>query len=222
MSMETTDHTLKIAVVDDHRLYRSGLVNLIHSLGKEFEVIMEAPNGKEFLAMLSDETLPDLVILDLDMPVMNGFDTAKSLAGLYPGLPLLIISMLEDEASMIRMLKVGVRGYLSKDVEPDELKTALLAIASKGYHYTDVLTGKLIMALSGNTPPEKGVQLNDRELQFLELCCSEFTYKEIADQMFLSPKTIDGYRAALFEKLDVRSRVGLVLYAIRNRIFNAS
>ncbi|OFZ67636.1 MAG: DNA-binding response regulator [Bacteroidetes bacterium RIFCSPHIGHO2_02_FULL_44_7] len=208
---------LRIAVVDDHRLYRKGLINLIGSLGEHFKVLLEAGNGQEFIEQLATSEQPDLVILDVEMPVMDGIETATYLQFNFPALPILVISMIEDEGTLIRMLKLGVKGYLSKDVEPAELKEALLSISQKGYYYTDLLTGKLILSLNADTTPTQ--LLNDRELRFIELCCSEYTYKEIADLMFLSPKTIDGYRAVLFEKLGVKSRVGLVLHAIKNGLF---
>jgi DNA-binding NarL/FixJ family response regulator len=213
--------TLNLAVVDDHTLYRRGLVNLIQSLGDLFVVQWEFANGKDFLDALQDNVRPDLVLLDIDMPVMNGFETAAFLKEHYPKLPILVVSMLDDEATLIRMLKLGVRGLLSKDVEPEELKMALQAISDKGFYYTDTLTGQLIHAL--NHPPLAAESLlNEREQEFIVLCCSELTYKEIADKMCLSPKTIDGYRAALFEKLEIKSRVGLVLYAIREGIFHVA
>ena len=127
--------------------------------------------------------------------------------------------MLQDETTLIRMLKLGIKGYLGKDVEPAELKNALLSIHNKGFHYTDAFTGRLIAVLQSDGENDPAVSImNDRELTFLKMCCSEMTYKEIADKMCLSPKTIDGYRANLFEKLEAKSRVGLVLYAIKNGI----
>lgn len=209
----------KLAVVDDHRLYRRGLINLIHSLGEEFSVEWEFGNGKEFTDALNEGALPDLVILDVHMPVMNGFETTAYLGTHFPQLPVLVVSMLDDEATLIRMLKLGVRGLLSKDVEPQELYSAINSILQKGFYYTDALTGQLIHALHAPDGAKTDLLLNEREESFILLCCSELTYKEIADRMCLSPKTIDGYRAALFEKLDVKSRVGLVLYAIRTGIF---
>jgi DNA-binding NarL/FixJ family response regulator len=150
---------------------------------------------------------------------MNGYETSKELQKKYPNMKVLVITMVEDEQSLIKMLKHGIRGYLSKDVEPDELKKALDTIAMKGYYYTDHLTGKLIHAIRDNEQQKDPVQnLNEREMKFLQLACSEYTYKEIADIMCLSIKTIDGYRNALFEKLQAKSRVGLVLYAIRNNL----
>ncbi|PCJ29908.1 MAG: DNA-binding response regulator [Moraxellaceae bacterium] len=216
---------IQIAVVDDHKLFRAGLINLVLSLGDEFQIQLQANHGQELLDILEkiktdpNESLPNLIILDVDMPIMDGFETAEHLKTLYPEIKILVLTMLQDETTLIRMLKLGIKGYLGKDVEPAELKNALLEIHSKGFHYTDAFTGRLIAVLQSDGENDPAVSLmNDRELTFLKHCCSEMTYKEIAALMFLSPKTIDGYRASLFEKLEAKSRVGLVLYAIKNGI----
>jgi DNA-binding NarL/FixJ family response regulator len=216
---------IQIAVVDDHKLFRAGLINLVLSLGHEFQIQLQANHGQELLDSLEkinsdpSKSLPDLIILDVDMPIMNGFETAEHLKEFYPDLKVLVLTMLQDETTLIRMLKLGIKGYLGKDVEPAELKNALLSIHNKGFHYTDAFTGRLIAVLQSDGENDPAVSImNDRELTFLKMCCSEMTYKEIADKMCLSPKTIDGYRANLFEKLEAKSRVGLVLYAIKNGI----
>lgn len=207
---------VNIAVVDDHKLFRSGLINLIHSLDLEVIVSIEANNGKELVEFLNRGASPDIVLLDANMPILNGYDTASILQKNYPNIKVLVITMNNDEQSVIKMLKLGVRGYIGKDVEPEELKQALIHIIEKGYYYTDQLTGQLIQALHIPSKPlsDKG-NLSEQELTFIRLACSEDTYSQIADKMFLSPKTIDGYRASVFEKLNIKSRVGLVLYAIK-------
>lgn len=216
---------IQLGVVDDHKLFRAGLINLVLSLGNEFAIQLEANHGQELIDQLEQITadpnknLPDLIILDVDMPIMDGFETAEHLRNFYPDIKILILTMLQDEATLIRMLRLGIKGYLSKDVEPEALKHALLEIYDKGFHYTDAFTGKLISVLQTDQHSDQMKQkMNSRELTFLELCCSEMTYKEIADKMCLSPKTIDGYRASLFEKLEAKSRVGLVLFAVKSGI----
>ncbi len=204
---------VKIAVVDDHTLYRKGLIKLIRSISPELDIFMEASDGKEFIDRLSEDQLPDLAIIDIDMPVMSGFEVAEYLKEHYPSVQVLVVTMLDDEQSLIKMIRAGVKGYLGKDVEPDELKKAIHTISAGQFYYTEALSGKLVDAIRNDNM--EADQLNDREAEFIHYCCSELTYKEIADRMFLSPKTIDGYRANLFERFEVKSRVGLVLFALK-------
>ncbi len=213
--------TLKIAVVDDHILFRKGLISLIQSLDEAFEICMECNNGQEFIAALTQQkNLPDIAILDLNMPQMDGFETAEQLKNRFPSVKTLVLTMDNDEQSLIRMLRLGVKGYLGKDVEPAELHKAIKALHQKGFHYTDILTGRLIQSLVEPSEVEQAIgTLKERELDFIRLACSEDTYERIADKMCVSPKTVDGYRAAVFDKLNVRSRVGLAIYAIKNQLF---
>ncbi len=208
---------IKIAVVDDHNLFRSGLIKLIQSLGSTYKVIIEAKNGRDFINQLSDNSIPDIALVDISMPIMDGFKTAAELQRIYPQIKILIVTMNNDEYSLIRMLKLGVRGYINKDIEPDQLQKALDEMQTKGYYYTDHLTDHLINAIKYPiTKSETKSPLSKRELKFIELACSEDTYEKIADTMRLSAKTIDGYRSSVFEKLNVKSRVGLVMYAMQN------
>lgn len=209
---------INIAIIDDHGLYRKGLIKLIKSLNEDFEVVLESSNGSEFLKGIKIKGPIDLAIVDIEMPGMSGFEIADTLKTNFPKINVLIISMLEDELSLIKMLRLGVKGFLSKDVEPRELKAAIESVAQGNFHHNEAISTKLIKALQSDSPLSATEQLNDRELKFLKHCCSEFTYKEIADKMCLSPKTIDGYRANLFESLGAKSRVGLVMYAIKNGI----
>jgi DNA-binding NarL/FixJ family response regulator len=158
------------------------------------------------------------------MKQMDGFETATWLKEHHPDIKVLALSMYENENAVIGMLRLGVRGYVLKDIRKQELEQALSSLTSKGYYYTELVTGKLIHALNSlheekpGSPLKELVSLNQRETEFLKLACSELTYKDIADKMCLSIHTIDGYRNALFEKLNVKSRVGLVMYAIKNKI----
>ena len=210
----------KIALVDDHSLLRMGLASLVESQGNT--VLFEADDGKEFIKKLDGQDLPHIVLMDINMPEMDGFETTQWLRQNHPGVHVLALSMYDNETSIIRMLKCGAKGYILKDSEPAELKTAIDDIISKGFYYSDLVSGKLMHAinkLDDETDDLKNlVPLNDRETDFLKYACTEMTYKEIADKMFVSPRTIDGYRDALFEKLHVKTRVGLVMYAIKNGI----
>lgn len=210
--MKTDIH---IVIVDDHKLFRKGLVELVRMLDPNFKIIAEFDHGKQLLEGLSVLPVkPDLVILDIDMPVMDGYETLAAIQNQNIDLPALIVTMVDEEASLIRMVKLGARGYLSKEIDPEQLKEAIHAIIHSGYHFTDRLTGRLVAHLQHHTPE---TDLNDRDLNFVRLCCTELTYTEIADQMHLSPKTIDGYRAKLFERFALKSRVGLVLLAVKKK-----
>lgn len=215
---------LKLAVVDDHRLFRKGLITLIDMVSKDCAILFEADNGLDLQQKLDNDNLPDIVLMDVNMPGMDGFESVQWLRANFPSIKVLVVSMIEKEDTIVRMLKLGVKGYLCKDVEPRELSEALHVVANKGFYYTDFLTRKLVHSLQHDDVERKRIppaeMINDRERQFIQLSCSELTYKEIADKMYLSPKTIDGYRNTLFEKLNVKSRVGLVIYAIKNGIVN--
>ena len=214
---------VKLAVVDDHKLFRDGLAELIRGFS-EYEVMIEADNGVDLIAQLKSKGIPEIVLLDINMKEMDGFETAAWLKQHHPEVKILVLSMYENENSIIRMLKAGAKGYVLKDIRKSELQQALSSLVTKGYYYTEMVTGKLIHIINAFDDAESGqamkdmVTLNAKELEFLKLACSEMTYKEVAEKMCLSVHTIDGYRDALFEKLDAKSRIGLVLYAIKNKI----
>lgn len=209
-----------VALVDDHVLLRKGLASLLEEL--DHQVVYQADNGKAFIDKLTGAPLPEVVLLDINMPVMDGYQTAHWLKEHHPDVKVLALSMNDDEHAMIRMLKNGARGYVLKDCEPQELKTAIHALMTKGYYHSEMVTARLIHSLAHmedeGSATKQLMGINDKEIHFLRLACTEMTYKEIADQMGLSPRTVDGYRDALFEKLGIKSRVGLVLFAIKNGI----
>jgi two-component system, NarL family, invasion response regulator UvrY len=208
---------VKIALVDDHVMLRNGLAVLVSNLG--YEVRFECSNGKELISRLNKDNLPDVVLMDINMPEMDGYDTALWLKNNYPLVHVLALSMYDDENAIIRMLKNGARGYIMKESDPLELKRAIDDVMEKGVHYSELVTGKLLHSVYQMDQPDPGLKkmldMSDREIEFLKLASSERTYKEIAEEMHLSPRTIDGYRDSLFEKLSIKSRVGLVLFAIR-------
>jgi two-component system, NarL family, invasion response regulator UvrY len=217
--------TLSIALVDDHIMLRNGLANLIKDMNG-YSVVLESDNGEHFIDGITQKKInPDIVLLDVNMPKMDGFETAKWIRQNLPLSKVLALSMFDDEKSIIKMLRCGAKGYILKDGEPEQLTAALNDVVHKGYHYTDLVNGKLIHAinkLDDDAELEPENKLTPRELEFLKLCCSEMTYKEIANIMFLSVRTVEGYRDNLFEKLNLKTRVGLVLYAIKYKIFTIS
>lgn len=205
---------IQIALVDDHRLFRSGLVSLINSFSG-YTIMFEAANGEELSRKLSPKFKPDIILLDLNMPIMDGTQTARWIRANYPDICIIILSMFEDADKVLNMVKLGVKGYLLKDAEPHEFEQALKKVAQGDLYYPEFVTRHLVNNINRSIEP---VKLNNRELEFLKLAGTELTYKEIADQMCISARTVDGYRDQLFEKLQIKSRVGLVLYAIKNNL----
>ena len=209
-----------IVLADDHVLLRNGLATLLKNLGHK--VLFEACNGKELIACLEPEKLPDIVLMDINMPEMDGYETTHWLKINHPAIKVLALSMYDNETAIIRMLKCGAKGYMLKDSDPAELKIAIQALLNKGFYQSELLSGKLINAMNtiddGETNVKNVLHINEKEIEFLKYTCTELSYKEIAEKMNVSPRTVDHYRDTLFEKLQVKTRVGLVMYAIRNKI----
>ncbi|MFI5132619.1 MAG: response regulator, partial [Chitinophagales bacterium] len=199
-------------------LLRSALAKLINTF-EGYTVVMEADNGKDLTEKIVKNVLPDIVLLDINMPEMDGFETTQWLHKKYPHIKVLTLSMLSDERTIIKIFRLGAKGYLLKNADPKELKEALDAIINKNVYLSEYVSGKLVSGLH-NDPgaDEKSAVLNEKEREFLRWTCSELSYKEIAEKMFLSYRTIDDYRQSLFTKLKVHSRVGMVMYAIKNKI----
>ena len=204
-----------IAIVDDHTLFRCGVAGLMSEFD-ELEVVFESENGQQMQYALAKHKLPNVVLMDINMPVMDGYDATTWLKKNYPQIKVLALSMFEDDKAVIKMIKSGASGYVLKESKPGELLDAIKTIHTKGVYINDMVSGKLIRSVVDDND---GPDFTKKELEFLRLCCSELTYKEMADKMFVSPRTVDNYREALFLKLGLKSRTGLVLYAIQNQIF---
>lgn len=210
---------IQVAVVDDHTLLRTALAKLIDSFDN-YAVYFEAENGEALKKIISRKMIPEIILLDVNMPGMNGFETAEWLYKNYPQVKVLALSMLSDEHTIIRMLKSGAKGYIMKSADPDELLLALDSLMKKNFYLSEYISGKIIDGLNRNMEvPEVQVGLTEKEKEFLRWVCSDLSYKEIAEKMFISQRRVDDHRDALFEKLKLRSRIGLVLYAIKNGIF---
>jgi len=205
---------LQIVLVDDHRLFRSGIASLINKL-PQYKILFEAGDGEELARKLTPKVKPDILLLDINMPKKDGIETAQWLRSNYPDICIIVLSMFEDAEKVLQMVKLGVKGYLLKDAEPYEFEQALQRVSQGEVYYPDFVTRHLVQNFHHQA---EQVKLNTRELEFLKLAGSELTYKEIADQMCISARTVDGYRDQLFEKLQIKSRVGLVLYAIKNKL----
>jgi two-component system, NarL family, invasion response regulator UvrY len=205
-----------VVIIDDHLLVAKAIASLIEQMHK-YEVLHVADNGKQFVQWVKGrKTGPDIVLLDINMPFMNGYETAAWIKEHLPQTSIIALTMLNDEPAIINMIRAGASGYLLKDVHPTELEKALDMVLERGFYYTDLVANKLIKTFTDeDNNKEPAVKLNDRELNFLTLACTEMTYKEIAREMGLSSRTVEGYRDQLFVKLSIKSRVGLALYAIK-------
>ncbi|QOW09434.1 response regulator transcription factor [Kaistella flava (ex Peng et al. 2021)] len=210
---------IKIAIVDDHKLVSKAIENMI-SFNPKFEVVMNCCNGEDFLKQLEHRKIfPEVVLMDINMPRKNGIETTLVLSKNYPDLKVIALTMEDNESTIISMLKSGAKGYLLKDMSPDILFDAINIVHEKGIFYTDIVTQSLLkIKTEEKVNQEINNSLKDREIEFIKLACSELTYKEIAEQMYVSPRTVDGYRDSIFAKLNVKTRVGIVLFAIKHEM----
>jgi DNA-binding NarL/FixJ family response regulator len=209
--------TIPIAIVDDHTLMSKALENMIME-NPQYSVIMNHPNGEDFIAAIEKASeLPAVVLMDINMPYKNGIETTEWLTEHHPEIKVIALTMEDDEKVLIKMLKAGAKGYLLKDMQPAILFQAIDTVFDKGSFYTDFVAQKLLKVKSEDLKNASLLsELKGREKEFIKWACSELTYKEIADKMFLSPKTIDGYRDSVFTKLEIKNRVGLVLFALKH------
>ncbi|MFP5040726.1 response regulator [Parasediminibacterium sp. JCM 36343] len=205
-----------VVLVDDHSLLRSGLATLINTYD-DYKVMFEADHGKDFIQLLMHQKkLPDLVLLDITMPVMDGFLTARWIKENHPEIKILALSMMDDETTIIKMLRSGATGYILKNTKGKELLAALDSIMAKGVYYNEQVTNNVFKyALRSNEGEETLPSLTIKETEFLILACSEKTYKQIAEEMHISIRTIEDYRGSVCAKLGIKTRVELALYAIK-------
>ena len=210
----------QVAIVDDHLLIAKAIGSIINNFSG-FETIYEVENGKVLIEKLKNyPKRPEIILMDISMPEMNGFETTEWLKEQNPEITVMALSVQDDEDSLIKMIKAGAKGYLHKNVHPAELELALKTIIDRGMYFPNWATSKVFANISKKETPSSitEIKINDRELEFLKHTCSELTYKEIADIMCCSPRTVEGYRDSLFEKLMVKTRVGLAMYAVKSGV----
>lgn len=206
----------KIAIVDDHVLIAKALQSIISKF-RSFEVIYICENGKVLQEKFKTDAIPELILLDISMPVMDGFETANWLKATHPNVHVMALSMQDDDQSLIKMVKNGAKGYMLKNTQPQDLERALETLMTKGYYFPEWASSKIFMSISDDSINSSLTSnLSDREQEFLKYVATEMTYREISEKMFCSPRTIENYRDSLFVKLDVKSRVGLAVYALKN------
>ncbi len=214
--------TIKLGLVDDHNLFREGIKSLLNKM-PDITLTLEAVSGKDLLVKLNNN-VPDVILLDLEMEDMNGVDTTLKLQELYPDIKIIILTMHKEERMISYLMEVGANGYLLKDTNQEELETAIRSTYEKGFYFNPFVSEALLKGLKHkvNKPPtiSKDYHLTNRELEVLEGITQEYTTAEIAEQLFLSVRTIEGHRKNLMNKLGVKNTAGLVIKAVKEKIIS--
>lgn len=210
---------IKIGLVDDHAITRKGIKTLLES-SKQYQVIIEASNGKELISLLKNGIIPDVLILDLSMPNMSGFDVIREVTQLYPAVIIFIFSLYQSEDVMLNAIHQGASGYLSKSADPAILQAAIQSVVEYGFYIPDQIKRKYSQI--AKIPKQKGFRgkelLTEKEIQYIILASSNLTYREIAIKLNVQPKTLENYRDSVFSKLGINNRAALTFYAIENGI----
>lgn len=211
------EEKLNILIVDDHEFFRNGLKMVINRL-KYARVVGEASNGKEFLELLRQKE-PDIVLIDIQMPLMNGIEATRRALEEYPDLKIVALTMFDDEEYVQSMIDAGARGFLLKNITREVLDQALQAVdAGKNYYSPELWEFFTKKVVSETRPDEEDLQLTRREKEILQLICDGLSNKEIADRLFISERTVIGHKSNLLAKTNTKSSVGLLSYAIKNRL----
>ncbi|MGZ3863810.1 MAG: response regulator [Bacteroidia bacterium] len=212
---------IKVAVVDDQTLFRDGLISLLEEI-ENCEIIIEADDGKTLVDILKTEQQPDVILLDYEMPVMNGVQTAAYLKQYYPGIKILILTMYDDDSLVYDTILQGAHGFLLKDSKIEEIVEAIEVVTTTGYYFNKFVSIEMIAKLlQGNLidPHYKETKLSDREVEVIRMICKEYTPKEISEKLFLSLKTVNRHRENMLEKTGAQTTAGLVVYAIKNNLY---
>lgn len=216
---------IRVAITDDQVLFRRGMASIINTFDN-ISIVLEADNGRILLDSLQNfEPIPDVVLLDLSMPELNGIETTKLLHAHYPSIKIIILSVYGEDRFVTHLMELGVNAYLFKNVEPEEVERAIRTVIDKDFYFNEAflnamknrLTNKRQkITLTDNIPST----LTSREIEVLSLICKQRTAQEIADQLFISVRTVDGHRNNLLEKTGARNSAGLVLFAIKHRLID--
>lgn len=211
---------IKIAIADDYKIFRDGLkVGL--AVDENLQVISEADNGEELLASFEKE-LPDVIIMDLKMPLMDGMEATKIIRKKFDTIKVLVVTMYEDDKFIIHLMENGANGYLLKNADSEEIRKSIYAVYENGYYFNDLVNKALLKKLvnKANFKPSfnQDIDLTERELEVLKLICEEKTAAEIGKEIFLSVRSVEGIRQRLIDKIGVRNTAGLVMFAIKNNV----
>lgn len=203
---------IKVAIVDDHQLFRNGLKFIIENEA-DLEVTIEASNGREFILFL-ENLKPDVVLMDISMPEMDGVETTKQALAKFPDLSVLVLSMYSDVEYYNTMIDLGVKGFILKDIDNDELSNAIRKVYSGGNYFSQ----ELLLRLIKNKPDETGIDLTKREKEILELICKGYSNQKISEELYISQRTVERHRSSLLSKTDSKNSVSLVVFAIKNNL----
>ncbi|GGB07289.1 MULTISPECIES: response regulator transcription factor [Mucilaginibacter] len=211
---------IKIAIADDYTIYRDGLkIGLTQD--ENLEVMLEAGDGEDLIKGI-ETNMPDVIIMDLKMPVMDGMEATKHIKKKYPDMKILVVTMYDDEKFVIHLMEIGANGYLLKNAEAEEIRKAIYSVHETGYYFNNIVSNALLkkLVIKGNIKPsfKEGVELTEREQDVLKLICAEKTANEMGKQLFLSPRSVEGIRQRLIDKVGVRNTAGLVMFAVKNGI----
>lgn len=211
---------IKIAIADDYTIYRDGLkIGLTQD--ENLEVMLEAGDGEDLIKGIETK-MPDVIIMDLKMPVMDGMEATKHIKKKYPDMKILVVTMYDDEKFVIHLMEIGANGYLLKNAEAEEIRKAIYSVHETGYYFNNIVSNALLkkLVIKGNIKPsfKEGVELTEREQDVLKLICAEKTANEMGKQLFLSPRSVEGIRQRLIDKVGVRNTAGLVMFAVKNGI----
>jgi DNA-binding NarL/FixJ family response regulator len=211
---------INIAIADDYKIFRDGL-KVGMAADQNLNVVLEADNGEDLLKGLKDQKV-DVIIMDLKMPIMDGMEATKEVRKKFDGIKVLVVTMYDDDKFIIHLMENGANGYLLKNADSDEIRKSIYAVHHNGYYFNDLVNKALLkkLVLKGNIKPSfnQDVELTERELEVLKLICEEKTAAEIGKEIFLSPRSVEGIRQRLIEKVGVRNTAGLVMFAIKNGI----
>ncbi|MEM1321230.1 MAG: response regulator transcription factor [Bacteroidota bacterium] len=214
----------QIGIIDDEVLFRKGLCRLIEDI-ETANVLLEGNHGQDLLEQLearknAGQDLPDLLLLDLQMPVLNGVETAKILQEQYPAIKIIVLSSHFSKAFVLNMIEVGASAFMPKSAPPEEMEMTIQQVAQKGYFYSEQVMAIITENLRSKQKPKASfaVQLTPREKEVLQLICQQYTAQEIAEKLFISRRTVEGHRNNLLMKLNCRNIAGLVVFALQNQL----